>query len=185
VAHKDPAQARAYQEKWRRENTHRLAGYRRTYVATEKGKATVAAVQRRYASRNREHVRVVNSTWLAAHPEYETARAKRRWADPVSREKQRGYNQICEQRRRVAEKAPGEAALTTEQWREIKAWFDGRCAYCFALTPKPEIDHIIPVSRGGLHVASNVAPACRWCNRSKNGRDLVEWLFPKKRGHHG
>lgn len=177
------ASAETPHARWMRENKHRMPGYQKKYAQSAKGKAARAAANRRYMERNREKVRAANSAWLASHPEYSKARAKRRWGNEESREKQRGYNQLCEQRRRVAEKAPGEEALTTEQWREIKTRFEGRCAYCFTLVAKPEIDHVIPVSRGGLHVASNVAPACRWCNRSKSGRDLMEWLFPRRRAH--
>lgn len=172
-------------QRWNRENKHRFPGYSKKYAQTSKGRKAKVAAQARYRKNHPDRAKAINKHWLDAHPEYEPARAKQRWADPDSRAKQRGYNQICEQRRRVAEKSPGEAALTTAQWREIRAWFDGRCAYCFAEVAKPEIDHVIAVSRGGLHVASNVAPACRWCNRSKNGRDLMEWLFPKRGASRG
>lgn len=37
-----------------------------------------------------------------------------------------------------------------------------------------ELDHIIPVSRGGLHAYSNVAPTHRRCNASKNNKLLSD-----------
>lgn len=43
-----------------------------------------------------------------------------------------------------------------------------RCQYCGALADS--IDHIMPRSRGGLHVWENVAAACRRCNLDKRDR---------------
>ena len=48
------------------------------------------------------------------------------------------------------------------------------CAYCGA-TEKLELDHIVPLSRGGIHSIGNVTVACRSCNASKNNRLLTEW----------
>jgi len=36
-------------------------------------------------------------------------------------------------------------------------------------------DHVIPVSRGGNNLWSNVASACRVCNHRKNNRTPAEW----------
>jgi hypothetical protein len=42
--------------------------------------------------------------------------------------------------------------------------------------PSEELDHIIPLSRGGIDEEQNLAPLCRTHNRSKSTRLLVEWL---------
>lgn len=65
--------------------------------------------------------------------------------------------------------------VTTAEVRAVLASCDGRCAYCFALAPL-ELDHIVPLASGGMHVASNLAPACRRCNRSKRATALSVWL---------
>lgn len=45
----------------------------------------------------------------------------------------------------------------------IAYWGNGeRCIYCDG--PFQQTDHLIPVSAGGPHVVSNVAPSCRACN---------------------
>lgn len=41
--------------------------------------------------------------------------------------------------------------------------------------PRPELDHVEPLSRGGAHGPDNLTPACLSCNRSKNKRTLNEW----------
>lgn len=47
-----------------------------------------------------------------------------------------------------------------------------RCQYCLA--PAENIDHVIPRSRGGLHVWENVVAACRPCNTRKGDRLLED-----------
>jgi 5-methylcytosine-specific restriction endonuclease McrA len=58
--------------------------------------------------------------------------------------------------------------LTNAQWTEIverHQWCI--CAYC-KRESIVEMDHVIALSRGGNHTASNVVPACRACNFTKN-----------------
>lgn len=52
--------------------------------------------------------------------------------------------------------------------------FGGRCAYCGS-DDRIEVDHVIPISRGGRHAIGNLVPACIYCNRSKNDSLLIEW----------
>ena len=35
-----------------------------------------------------------------------------------------------------------------------------------------EVDHIVPVSRGGMHIYENYAAACRRCNAKKQDKQL-------------
>jgi len=41
---------------------------------------------------------------------------------------------------------------------------------------KPEIDHIDPLSKGGLHSKNNLTSCCYNCNRTKANKSFVEWL---------
>jgi hypothetical protein len=57
----------------------------------------------------------------------------------------------------------------------------GNCEYCRILarvaTESMEVDHVLPISQGGLTVAENLASACHGCNQRKRDRlegfDLV------------
>jgi 5-methylcytosine-specific restriction endonuclease McrA len=60
--------------------------------------------------------------------------------------------------------------LTMDQWQAIQAEWDHRCAYCGKVEIPLTMDHVIPVSKGGQHTASNVVPACLRCNLSKGDR---------------
>lgn len=48
----------------------------------------------------------------------------------------------------------------------------GRCAYCGAVATS--IDHVVPRSRGGLHVWENVVASCGRCNHTKADRQVSE-----------
>jgi 5-methylcytosine-specific restriction endonuclease McrA len=82
-----------------------------------------------------------------------------------------------------------------------------RCQICGVSTPlsrrgtrhanAPELDHVVPLSRGGAHTVANVQCACRECNRRKSGyraigqvglfTDLVESspVVPRRRSANG
>jgi len=56
------------------------------------------------------------------------------------------------------------------------------CYYCghrFEPGKNPyrrELDHVIPLSRGGAHALSNLVAACHRCNHQKRDRTLAEWV---------
>ncbi|MQA80622.1 MAG: HNH endonuclease [Streptosporangiales bacterium] len=54
------------------------------------------------------------------------------------------------------------------------------CVYCDGRAET--IDHVVPRSRGGRHVWSNVVAACRRCNHAKADRLLAEigWSLPRQ-----
>ena len=57
-------------------------------------------------------------------------------------------------------------------WARIRARVlrrDGNvCQYCGS--PATEVDHVVPVSRGGGHALSNLVASCHGCNADKNVR---------------
>lgn len=118
-----------------------LAGADKAYHAAHRSEA--AAYQRKYR---------------ADHPEYPTE-----WNEQ-NRERRR--NLFRRYRARTAQVA---AELTGEQWEAIVLAFCGTCAYCGSLDGTT-MDHVIPISKGGAHVADNVVPACLACNSAKGNR---------------
>lgn len=57
----------------------------------------------------------------------------------------------------------------------------GQCSYCGELG-EVELDHIIPLARGGAHREGNITPACHSCNSSKRSMLLIEWRVSALRG---
>ena len=60
--------------------------------------------------------------------------------------------------------------------------FDKRCPYCSkdlymgGIREKIEIDHFIPVSKGGQHFPWNLVPICKDCNRKKRAKLPIDFL---------
>ena len=106
----------------------------------------IAARTRAYRAAHREQSEAVRQAYLKANPQV------RRAARNAHRAKLVG--------------APGNASADQVQAR-IDV-FGGCCWICKA--PYEEIDHLIPLSRGGSNWPANLRPICKSCNRRK-------WLF--------
>lgn len=68
-------------------------------------------------------------------------------------------------------KVPYQARVALNR-RAVFARDGHRCQYCGASAEN--IDHVIPKSKGGLHVWDNVVAACRPCNTRKRDRLLED-----------
>ena len=64
------------------------------------------------------------------------------------------------------------SGLTAIKKQEIHERFNHKCVYCGELSE--EIDHIVPISRGGTNDDNNLVAACMACNRSKSDKILSE-----------
>ena len=64
--------------------------------------------------------------------------------------------------------------FTAAELRRRLAAFGRKCAYCGG--PYEELDHIIPLSRGGSNKISNIVPSCVHCNRSKRNLPVGQFL---------
>jgi 5-methylcytosine-specific restriction endonuclease McrA len=58
--------------------------------------------------------------------------------------------------------------------KDVRRLSQGSCFYCSG-NQGLEIDHIIPISRGGRHSFGNLLVACRSCNASKGSKFITEW----------
>ncbi len=64
------------------------------------------------------------------------------------------------------------------QLREIVERANGRCVYCDQ-SARLQIDHLIPIARGGTTVPENLIPACWPCNGGKSDSDAAVWLLDR------
>lgn len=86
------------------------------------------------------------------------------------------YNKARERKAKKMEVSDGTITLEFEQYLFDEQ--NGKCAYCgcdLNETGK-HLDHIIPLSKGGLHTANNVHWTCPTCNLSKGDKLEDEWL---------
>ena len=67
---------------------------------------------------------------------------------------------------------------TKQDVDELYKELQGRCAYCFIHMHRldVQIEHIVPISKGGPDTLCNITLACKSCNTSKSDRPLREWL---------
>jgi 5-methylcytosine-specific restriction endonuclease McrA len=68
--------------------------------------------------------------------------------------------------RRYAREKGAVGKHTLQEWENLLAEFDYKCAFC---RKKKELtkDHIIPLSEGGTDYIDNIQPLCRSCNSRK------------------
>ncbi len=130
---------------------------------------------REYAEKNPEKVRQMNCDYhrkngFASNKKYRaTAKGK--------------LNAFTQSQKRVAVKMGAltdKSHLVTGEWAIEQQKRQGfRCYYCFSMPMEFEMDHVIPISRGGKHVCENIVAACVRCNRSKHNKLLSEWPQPQ------
>lgn len=73
--------------------------------------------------------------------------------------------------RRRAREAGADGSFTQKEWNRLCKKYDNRCVACGKKT-KLEVDHIVPLSKGGSSYISNIQPLCRSCNASKSDKTI-------------
>lgn len=202
MPYKDPAKkreaARRWVAQWRKEHPEETrAASRRAYHAG-KGRRTKEQLQR-----NNERVR----EWKRAHPEVVRAQGAKYRAENLERERLRARTYAAQNRASIAQRSeewrkqhPDRHAMrqqayrarkaraagrgiTSDQWQQLRAEYNGLCVWCNGRSDSLELDHIDPLSRGGAHDITNAAPACSTCNASKNNAPLLVWLARRAVAH--
>lgn len=75
-------------------------------------------------------------------------------------------------------RAQRRAAPGKHTGKDIKKQFaaqKGRCWWCRCKLTEYQVDHLIPLSRGGSNGPENIVIACRPCNQSRNNKLPHEW----------
>ena len=124
----------------------------RRYAASEKGRATIAAKNKRYKS---------TAAYKAYQQKWRAENKHKRYAETaawVSRNKDKKY--MINHNYRARKKGAYENG--TAKWYVKQS----KCAKC-ASTKTLQVDHIIPLALGGAHIDSNMQTLCRSCNSQK------------------
>jgi len=109
------------------------------------------------------------------HAEFNRQRGLRqlRWRY-MTNLKLRLYNRSKSKQRKARERGSRTVMLSPDQlWRR---WveFDHCCAYC-GTKGDLQVEHVIPISKGGEHHLGNIVPACATCNYSKRSAPVEQW----------
>ena len=69
------------------------------------------------------------------------------------------------------------------KWREIRKHIldrdDNRCQYCGQIAN--QVDHVIPVAKGGQDTEDNLVAACARCNYAKHDKDVDKFMTEKSK----
>jgi 5-methylcytosine-specific restriction endonuclease McrA len=144
----DPQQVLATNKAWYERNRDRLLEYdrRRRLANLDEFRAKDRARSRARYAADPATVRSYLKEWRRRNPE-----------------KSHAYVRAGTIKRR---RAAGGQSFTAAEWLALLAHHGGACAYCGSKT-LIEIDHRIPLTRGGSNLIDNILPACRRCNRRK------------------
>jgi 5-methylcytosine-specific restriction endonuclease McrA len=145
-------------------------------VAREESTARAAArraeaEERRRQREEEKRIRESDPNW--AEKEREKRRLyhlKKYETDP----EYRLYHRQKSKRRKAQERGSIGVHVKGKRIRERFAQFGHQCAYCGA-TGDLQIEHLIPIAKGGAHVLGNILPACQRCNYSKTTHEAEAW----------
>lgn len=104
-----------------------------------------------------------------------SARATERYRT-LNRARWLGLHRLHQFKRRMAMVATSDGTVTDEFLAALYA--RTVCAYCDEDVEADDrtADHVIPLSRGGAHSASNLVVACFMCNSTKSDRTDIEFI---------
>ena len=180
------AQRREYSRRWRAANPERSRAIIAKQYETLKAKKAAGLVsppteeqkevlrQRSRAQYRKNKVRALAyaKQWQADHPE-KVIEAKRKWRRN-NPEKQRlatsrwaknhPVELVLKMGRHRARKMSAPGTCTPQQLADRVAYYGGLCAYCRE-APHEDVDHVIPLSRGGSNWPANLRPSCHRCKR--------------------
>jgi 5-methylcytosine-specific restriction endonuclease McrA len=162
------AQGRAQSKKWHaahREESiaaskayylaHRVLAPPRVKVTREQQLARRRVTDAKWRASPEQRAKALARTvrWNRAHPEH--ARALMRTVDAKRRALQKQVFVEAVDPRVVFTRDSGMCGICLETVDPMSCW---------------EVDHVVPIAKGGLHSYANVQPAHRRCNRSKGAK---------------
>lgn len=74
--------------------------------------------------------------------------------------------------------------LSRQIIEKVKLKRRGLCFYCGVELPESDsyirawdVDHVIPVSKGGTNDFENLEPSCKTCNQKKGAKDFSDFVI--------
>lgn len=160
----DQERERAAARAWHRSNPERSA--MRSKAWREANADVVRERQRAYRASRVDEATARYRQWRAENPDKAKAQSDRAW----------------HRRRALLRGVASEQGISVDS---LRARDGDSCSYCSRAlifsngsrwdNARASIEHVVPLSRGGANLWSNVVLACLGCNKSKGGRLLSEW----------
>lgn len=164
---KKPEHYKAKKQEWVAANRDRKQQYWRNYYAKDPEK---------FRKRSRDWGNQ-NKAWRAEkNRQYKEANKERLLA--AQKEKRKNNPEKVFSGNHVRRQRMADNGLFVVTKKDFLRLMSSPCLYCGGKTV--EIDHIIPLSRGGRHSIGNLAPSCGPCNRSKSNKFVTEFQKYKR-----
>jgi 5-methylcytosine-specific restriction endonuclease McrA len=145
---------------------------RRKYATDPALRANKLALTRKWRADDPERTRLIAERYRQNHAEAYADNVQRwRAANP---ERAKAVARASTSRRRAKIKGAMVVAFAAKALADRMAYFGNRCWMCRG--PFEDVDHVKPLSKGGLHVLSNLRPACSDCNNRKRAK----WYGPQE-----
>ena len=161
-----------YMRTWRKKNPDKIKltyEKRKEYLIEwrkkdyQKHKEEYKRKQKEYYNNNKEEVlrkgKIRLRKWIKDNPE-----------------KVRKSAVIRSSKRRAKLKNSIGKPFSVEDWENLCESYFNMCVYCNKKL-RLEMDHIIPISKGGIHELKNIVPSCRSCNATKINKSLLLFLY--------
>lgn len=142
--------------------------------------------QKQYAGEHREQEKERAAKWRRDNPD--KARASARSNYLKRKQKVAEYNRSYREqnpdkvklwsRNRKAKERGSSGRISLKRVNELFELQDFKCAACKISLAYAgfQIDHIIPLSKGGIHHDSNIQILCPTCNKRKSDRSMEQFL---------
>lgn len=125
--------------------------------------------RKNWRNANPEKERSASQAWKYAHADKHSDYNKRYRKDNP------GFIALANRRRRVR-KLNADGHHTRHHIKALYDFQEGHCFHCDCnISARYEVDHWIPLSRGGSNWPENLRLLCRFCNRSKGDKMPWEW----------
>jgi len=189
----------AYSVKWKAENNARFYAYSAEYRHSNKERETARSLAWRAANRerfdanatawqarNRESINARNDVWRRAN--FKAYTAARHIREELRKDIIKALKDAWRKRnperlrtyvhnRRARLKASG-GSHTPEQIKAMAGLQRHKCPNCkTSIKNGYEVDHIVPISKGGSSDISNIQLLCKRCNRRKHTKDPIVWAM--------
>lgn len=146
-----------YKQRHRQDNKELYAQKERQYYLNNKEK--INKRNRAYHQQNKVHLLELNKEWHKQNPNW--------------RKKYRANNpDLCRDRDAIQRAKRYNAYVEPVNRWVLFEVYKGCCGICGKVVERDsfEVDHIIPLSKGGLHMYTNTQISCRHCNAVKNDK---------------
>ena len=156
----NPEAERERQRQWRKANKEKKRKQSQQWYANNRDRARYLA-QQYYKALSPEEKRERRQRWRAANPEQVRQHDRRK--EHARRARERNAIDPCQ-------------PVTTAAIARRFLLFGNACCYC-GDKDNLSLEHVVPLAKKGLHIPSNLAPACMCCNSSKRDIPVETWYL--------